>query len=273
MRVIEQVVVGKGSDQTLCEDMIVVTADFAAVIDGATDKRGLDFDGSSGGLLAARAIRDALLELDRGAELTTLVDAASELLAEHTKSSGADIDPGADDGPSASFVVYADQRREVWRVGDCSWRSEAGTFPGGKEIDTICANARSALTRALREQGIPEGELLSTDPGREMILPLLRAQHVFRNIDDHSSSLAFGAIDGRPVPECFLEIWPIGEVEELVLASDGYPSLEPTLELTEALLEEELAQDPLRIDAYPSTKGVGPDQSSFDDRAYLRIVV
>ena len=49
MEVVERQVVGKDPDRNACEDVIVVAADFAAVIDGATDKAEIDFDGRTGG--------------------------------------------------------------------------------------------------------------------------------------------------------------------------------------------------------------------------------
>ena len=270
---IEQFVEGKYPTPRVCEDVIAVTADFAAVIDGATDKRGIDFDGRTGGRLAAEAVRDAVLGLDRQAGIADFVREATAVLAERVASVAVDFDLPTDDGPSASFVAYSDARREVWRVGDCSWMSGAGAFPGGKRIDSICAGARSALLRALQEQGIDQDQLLSEDPGREMILPLLRNQHVFRNLPDPSSYLSFGAIDGREVPDRFLEVWPAEKVSEVILASDGYPELKSTLALTEEALEDELARDPLRIGRHPATKGLAPGLRSFDDRAYLRIGV
>ncbi|MEE9416181.1 MAG: hypothetical protein V3V01_12925 [Acidimicrobiales bacterium] len=50
--VVEQFVEGK-SDDIICEDLIVVTTDFAAVIDGASDETGMKFGGWSGGRFAA----------------------------------------------------------------------------------------------------------------------------------------------------------------------------------------------------------------------------
>lgn len=273
MKVIEQFVEGKDPDPALCEDLILVTGDFAVVVDGATDKAGVDFDGRSGGLVAAEALRDAFLELDREAELADLVGEASASLAERIAEAGAGIDPLIDDGPSASFVAFSDCRREVWRVGDCSWMTESETVPGGKAIDGTCANARAALLRALLERGVGEDELLKDDPGRAMIMPLLRNQHLFRNLEEPASGYTFGAIDGREVPRRFQEVWSVSEAGEIVLASDGYPVLKPTLEQTEAELADELALDPLRIGRHPATKGLAPGLKSFDDRAYLRIGV
>jgi hypothetical protein len=60
-------------------------------------------------------------------------------------------------------------------------------------------------------------------------------------------------------------------VEDLVLASDGYPEILPTLAETEARLAELLAEDPSCVGVLRGTKGVMAGQISFDDRAYLRL--
>ena len=48
---------------------------------------------------------------------------------------------------------------------------------------------------------------------------------------------------------------------EIVLASDGYPFLKPTLAASEAALAEQIA-----------TKGIVEGNKSFDDRTYIRFV-
>ena len=58
--------------------------------------------------------------------------------------------------------------------------------------------------------------------------------------------------------------------QEIVLASDGYPELLPTLEESERALKEILAEDPLFILRHKSTKGLQKGNNSFDDRAYIR---
>jgi hypothetical protein len=60
---------------------------------------------------------------------------------------------------------------------------------------------------------------------------------------------------------------------ELVIASDGYPVIERSLARSEATLARLLAKDPWCVGELLGTKGVGPGQVSFDDRAYLRLVV
>jgi len=82
--------------------------------------------------------------------------------------------------------------------------------------------------------------------------------------------LGFGAIDGQDVPQRFIEIIPVKPGEEVVLATDGYPQLLPTLRETEEALAQDLLRDPLRIGQHKATKAVAPGQTSFDDRAFLR---
>ncbi len=61
--------------------------------------------------------------------------------------------------------------------------------------------------------------------------------------------------------------------DDIVLASDGYPFLEPTLDQSERALAELKASDPHFISRFPTTKGFEPGRDSFDDRAYLRFTV
>ncbi|AMK58298.1 hypothetical protein Bang102_007395 [Bifidobacterium angulatum] len=58
-----------------------------------------------------------------------------------------------------------------------------------------------------------------------------------------------------------------------MLASDGYPFFEPTLDQSERALAELKASDPHLISRFPTTKGFEPGLDSFDDRAYLRFTV
>jgi glycerophosphoryl diester phosphodiesterase len=59
----------------------------------------------------------------------------------------------------------------------------------------------------------------------------------------------------------------------VVLASDGYPFLEPTLEASEHRLEWQRKNDPLNIGEFKATKAFSIGNNSFDDRAYIRFKV
>lgn len=57
---------------------------------------------------------------------------------------------------------------------------------------------------------------------------------------------------------------------EIILASDGYPFLKPTLAESEAALMEQLTNDPQNIKTFIATKGLVDGNKSFDDRVYVR---
>jgi len=267
VKVVEQFIAGKsGVDSDLCEDAIVVTQHFAAVIDGATDKTGCLYGGVKGGRAAALAIASAVEDLpadiDAASAIAVLTAAMAPLAA-----------VGPDDGPSAAVCIYSQARREVWQVGDVDY-----VLPGAsmlrrpaKDVDQAAAFFRAAILATRLAAGDSEDELRANDPGREAIMPLLREQYRLRNRD---VEFGYGAIDGRPVPNRFIRVERIPVTQgELVIFSDGYPFPAARLADAETLLHEAIQEDPLCIGRLLGTKAMQPGQVSFDDRAYLRLDV
>ena len=113
--------------------------------------------------------------------------------------------------------------------------------------------------------------ILADDPGRRIIQPFITQQVRYQNLDA-SHPLAYGVLDGTRVPDRFIEVHLLpDDADQLILASDGYPELLPTLDETEATLQRLLAADPLCIGPLLGTKGLRPGNLSYDDRTYLRI--
>lgn len=270
MRVIESFVESKTGDMSACEDWIFESDAFVAVFDGATDKTDARWDGVPGGRFAVETLADALGALEEDVSGLECVAVLTERLSAAIADWASEATP--EDSPSASAVIYSAARKEVWRVGDCSWGQGKRVHIGEKAIDEIVSSARAALLSALLTKGVTLDTLRGSDPGRAMVLPLLEEQYWFRNLDDPSCGLAFGALDGKPVPAQFVEIYSVAPDEELLLATDGYPEAMPTLKESEERLKQDIAEDPLRIGRHKTTKGVAPDQVSFDDRAYVRLI-
>ncbi|MGH7456953.1 MAG: hypothetical protein ACRENG_36720, partial [bacterium] len=102
---------------------------------------------------------------------------------------------------------------------------------------------------------------------------LIKRQALFQN-NPEAGELAFGVVDGFPVEERGILIKQVHEdVQTLVLATDGYPILANSLSKTEKLLRAILREDRLLFRKYKYTKGKGKGQNSFDDRAYLKILL
>lgn len=266
IRVIESSVVGKHHDPALCEDMIFGGTDFVAVVDGATDKSGAKYDGVSGGRLAASVIVEELSRLPAEIDARAATDRITHALSAAVPDSPAD-------GPSAAVAIYSRQRREVWQVGDVSFSPIGPQLraPTRKAVDEVASGVRAAMSVTLLEAGTDLSAMRESDPGRAVIIPLLREQFRLRN---QNCPWSYGAIDGSPVPPNKIEVSPIGAgVQEIVIYSDGYPKAYRSLAEAEADLDRLLRLDPLCIGQLCSTKGWRPGQRSFDDRAFIRFTV
>jgi hypothetical protein len=269
MRVVEQYVAAKSGDPEKCEDGVVVTPHFAAVIDGATDKTGRRFGGTSGGrfvmLVLAETVRSLPPDIDAGGALDALTAAVAARLP-------AGLPP--EDRPAAAATLYSAARHEVWQIGDVGFKfaGRPAVLPR-KEVDLLNVRMRAAILRAELIRGATVDQLAAKDVGREAIMPLLTRQVFFANAESpEAGDLAYAVLDGRPVPKALVHVVPSPpDTSELVIASDGYPEVFGTLSDTETHLKVLLAEDPLCIRELAGTKGVALGNDSFDDRAYLRL--
>ena len=260
--VIEQMIVAK-SDARACEDAIVVTADFAAVIDGATTPQFTSENGATGGFVAAQAIADTISSLPADADLPTFLTLTAVAISAAAERSG--IPPIF---PTAAAAVISARRREVWVIGDV-YTSITGVAPT-KQIERQAIIERVRVVSASLADGARPEDIQRHDPGRDAIQELLDEQVTHRNVA--SDPVGYAALAATPPPPhmCVLAEIP-ADAEEVILASDGYPEVATTLAETERLLATDLASDPLRIGTHAATKAVMNGATSFDDRAYLRV--
>src|ERR1700692_2084343 len=118
MRVIEQFRQGKAGKSRLCEDLVFVSKDFGAVIDGATDKTRRTYEGMPGGLFAAMCATHVFQSLDAHADIQACADAITTELLAALHNSNPRLNTNVDDGPAAVFVAYSAARPAIWRMGD-----------------------------------------------------------------------------------------------------------------------------------------------------------
>ncbi len=267
MKIIEQFSCPK-STATPSEDLVAVTAFYAAVIDGATPKTPCRTGGETPGHLAAAILGRAIASLPSDISARDAIDAMTAALAA-SRPAGNASESVCSDRPTASAVIYSVRRREIWQVGDCPFLCGGKEFRNEKEIDLILARRRAGRITQAIEDGYGIESLMTDDPGRRLIQPYITAQIKRQNsLCRHG----FGVLDGTPVPDAYIRIHPIDDnIREIVLASDGYPRLFTTLNATEEYLHRNLASDPLCIGPLLATKGLRPGNLSFDDRSYLRI--
>ncbi len=266
--IIESYIQGK-KNEAECEDALVVTEDFIAVIDGSTSKTPLHLsptmkNGRYATLLTTTFIRE---ELKADATVTDFCQGVTSYINKVYEQAGVTERMRANpvERLAASAVVYSRLRQEVWMVGDCQALVNGVLYENPKPYEERIADRRAELIR----QGMPPVE------ARKAIEPLL-----VEAITD-GQNRRYAVIDGFSIYPDGVRVIPCAPSPastgvptiEIVLASDGYPTLLPTLAASEAALASQLANDPQNVRSFIATKGLVEGNHSFDDRAYIRFVV
>ena len=295
MDIIESCIVGKKSPET-CEDGMVVTDDFIAVIDGSTSKtpKHLNPDMKNGRyamMLISEYIRE---ELKADASVDDFCQGVTAFIYNKVyEKLGVEerLKEHPEERLTASAILYSRTRNEVWMVGDCQAIIDGKLYENGKPYEEKIARKRVEL--------IAQG--LSPAEARKQIEPLLIKAML------SGQNQTYTVIDGFPVYREGVKVVSVSDSSsvqdsvsssdscsvqdpvscsgsasasdtipssssEIVLASDGYPFLEPTLAASEAALAEQIANDPQNIRSFIATKGIVEGNKSFDDRTYIRFV-
>ena len=267
MKIIEKFIEGKDPDQTLCEDRIFLSPFFAAVFDGVTSKSDIRWNGETGGVHAIKLLGEVLEGLDPDSDVCNFASKATDAFSGECNSRGI---TASNDRIQACCVVYSARRNELWFIGDCKAMAD------GKEVvsplidaEGIYSNARALFLECELASGKTFDQIEADDTGRAFILPLVKKYSVFSN--NGSSEYGYSVINGLPIPGQLIHVAAIPSgCSEIVLSSDGYPKLFPTLEETESYLKALLEKDPLCFRENKRPKGLHKGYNSFDDRAYLR---
>ena len=266
---------GKHLPQDNEDGLLATPAGYVAVIDGATSKSAFRLDGKASGRWAMELLAEAISGFPPGLDMPQAVARLTEAVRAFYARRG--LEGYVAGHPShrftASVVMFSLARREVWQVGDCPCRVGAACFPNGKLIDRIAADARCAFNLAFRLGGGTCPDIAADDPGRRFIRPLLEMQAAFQNQPPGVSPYAYAAVDGFPVPLELVNVYPVHPGDEVVLASDGYPLVLPTLSESEWYLRRVLEEDPSCLSLFKSTKGKQAGNRSFDDRAFVRFTL
>ncbi len=281
MIIAEQYIKGKHDDAT-CEDGIVVTPHFVAVVDGSTSKGTRQVDPTkSNGRLCMELIADYISHMPEDISLDGFCDGLTQAIrhiyVEHgmagaETSEEAQAKPALDpvDRLCASVAIYSQHNGEVWMIGDCQCIVGGKLHTNGKPSEAVIAERRAASFKSMESQhpDMTDGGALVHDYARDGVLADL-----IKAMDGQNKTYA--VVDGYPIFRQGIKVIKVdtkngGHDSDIVLATDGYPFLCTTLEKSERKLKRQLATDPFCILTFKATKGLMRGNQSFDDRAYVR---
>lgn len=277
MKVIESKIEGKKSPES-CEDGLVVTADFIAVIDGSTSKtpHHLSPDMKNGRYAMVLISEYIQHELKPESTVEDFFEGVTSYVYNKVyRQQGIEEQMQAhpEERLTASAILYSKVRNEVWMVGDCQAIIDGKLYENNKPFEDIVARRRVELIR----QGFTPQE------ARKTIEPLLIQAML------EGQNKTYTVIDGFPIYQKGVKVVSLNApqknvetdvadslplpTKEIVLASDGYPFLKPTLTESEEALAHLLAYDPQCTHEFIATKGIVEGNKSFDDRTYIRFQI
>nr|WP_295441902.1 hypothetical protein [uncultured Prevotella sp.] len=274
MKVIESKIEGKKSPES-CEDGLVVTADFIAVIDGSTSKtpHHLSPDMKNGRYAMVLISEYIQHELKPESTVEDFCEGVTSYIYNKVyRQQGIEEQMQAhpEERLTASAILYSKAKNEVWMVGDCQAIIDGKLYENNKPFEDIVARRRVELIR----RGFTPQE------ARKTIEPLLIQAML------EGQNKTYTVIDGFPIYQKGVKVVSLNApqknvetdvadslplpTKEIVLASDGYPFLKPTLTESEEALAHLLAYDPQCTHEFIATKGIVVGNKSFDDRTYIR---
>lgn len=277
MKVIESKIEGKKSPES-CEDGLVVTADFIAVIDGSTSKtpHHLSPDMKNGRYAMVLISEYIQHELKPESTVEDFCEGVTSYIYNKVyRQQGIEEQMQAhpEERLTASAILYSKAKNEVWMVGDCQAIIDGKLYENNKPFEDIVARRRVELIR----RGFTPQE------ARKTIEPLLIQAML------EGQNKTYTVIDGFPIYQKGVKVVSLNApqknvetdvadslplpTKEIVLASDGYPFLKPTLTESEEVLAHLLAYDPQCTHEFIATKGIVVGNKSFDDRTYIRFQI
>lgn len=235
-----------------CEDGLVITADFVAVLDGMSDPQGEHQPGQVAAF--TDRLTRAIAELPRQATARQAIDELSGVRA----------------CGGAVGALYSRARRELWRIGDVHWAIDDACDLADKQVDEAMTAFRAAINHAKLAAGCTIDHIRSKDPGLKATFELLRIQNALAN---RPGPWGFGVLNGTHVPDEHLHIVKLpARAQMLVLASDGYLTPAHSLDQAEADLAAALSADPACIGVLARMgKALRDGANGPDDRTYVRV--
>ena len=180
IRLIESTSIGKKAEKN--DDDIYVGENFAAVIDGVSDKSTIDVNGKK--VKIAEIITEALQKMDRPTaplyaktlEFSEFVTYINMYINKYCQSIQHDL---AKNPLEATGVFYSKYHNQIWLIGDCRAIYDENEITNDLKIDEVYAEIRTEIVNTLLQLGYKKEELISSNIEKDIIInPELISQYI-----------------------------------------------------------------------------------------------
>ena len=271
LKPIESKSVAKCNDDRGNHDGLVVTDAYIAVFDALQARGWRAWGGWPAGVFARKLMISTLEELDGDLDAQTVVRTLQEKLQEET----ARCIEGMEDKnvyayPQSRVLIYSAARHEIWRLGDSPFCINGElNYQRSELLEKAAENRAEVMERFLANSLSDLRDLINTDYGRSSSMDII--------IEEEKRIDGVETLSGRPDVDietllANVEVFPVEPGAEVILASDGYPRILPTLSESEKWLEDERARDPLFVHDFKALAGAKDEETGYDDRTYVRFI-
>ena len=268
---IESVTISKTGDEIGNCDALVINGSYIAVLDAYQARGWRAWENYPGGVFARRVLVEAIENFAPGLEAAEAFTLMHNALQERGAKCIADME---DDQiyawPMSRVLIYSVDRQEIWRLGDSPFVVDGElNQPRNEALEAAALYRANVLTRFLaKERDLYD--LVNSDIGRSAIIQTIAQED--QKADGVKALTANPAANLETIL-ANVEIFKVEIDQEVILATDGFPRILPTLDESTDWLMEEKDRDPLFIHDYKALRGWGEYDAGYDDRTYVRFIV
>lgn len=269
--VIESSSVAKCGDERGNHDAVVINDSYVAVFDALQARGWRAWNKRPAGVFARDIMVSTLEGLPGDAEAQDVIRALQEVLQAEAKSC---IEEMSDDQiyayPQSRALIYSIAKHEIWRLGDSPFCINGKlNYQRSEGYEKAAEKRAEVMERFLANPLSDMKDLINTDYGRSSAMDII--------IEEEKRVDGVLTLSGRPDVDIDalldnVEIFDVEPGAEVILASDGYPKVLPTLEESEQWLADERARDPLFVRDYKALQGAKDEEAGYDDRSYVRFI-
>ena len=231
-------IMGKNGSQDWCGDAYVWGENYIAVIDGATPKGSLLWDGMKGDVFISHLLVSVIEKMDKNLSGPEAITYLNLIVKDEYQKHGVEFSTlKPEERLQCSVLIYSRVRNEIWSFGDCMLKINEREFYNIKDGDRMLSALRAFCIQIEKDRtGDQREDLQLSEYGRRCILPYLK-QYV--TLANRNVPFGYDVLDGGSINASHVKIYAVQKNDFVVMATDGYPRLFDSLESTEKYLQME----------------------------------